>query len=84
MSGAGAGPSDAKTLDLFRAAWQAFTSFLGAGGSGALPPNKLMDVFPPGGARTFVDILVESVIPTVLSQLAMVSLVKLLSFGALR
>ena len=32
----------------------------------------------------FVDILVESVIPTVLSQLAMVSLVKLLSFGALR
>lgn len=79
-----AGPADAKTFDLLRAAWQAFTSFLEAGGSGASPPKILMDVFPPGGARTFVDILVESVIPIVLSQLDMVSFVKIPSFGALQ
>ena len=42
-----------KTLDLFRAAWQRFTSFFGAVGSGAASfPNKLIEVFPPGGAST--------------------------------
>ena len=49
-----AGASEApKTLDLLRAAWQRLTSFFGAAGSGAASfPNKLIDVFPPGGATT--------------------------------
>lgn len=48
-----AGASEPKTLDLFRAAWQRFTSFFGAAGSGAASfPNKLIEVLPPGGANT--------------------------------
>jgi len=36
-----------------RAAWQRLTSFFGAAGSGAASfPNKLIEVFPPGGAIT--------------------------------
>lgn len=47
------GASEPKTLDLLRAAWQRLTSFFGAAGSGAGSfPNKLIEVFPPGGATT--------------------------------
>lgn len=51
--GAEAGASEPKTLDLFRAAWQALTSFFGgSGGAAESLPNKLIEVLPPGGART--------------------------------
>ena len=48
-----AGVSEAKTFDLLRSAWQRLTSFL-TGSEGVPPsfPNKLIDVFPPGGAST--------------------------------
>lgn len=79
--GSGGGASEVKTLDLFRAAWHWFTSLLEGSGWGLESlPNKLIEVLPPGGASTFVEMLVESVTPIWFWVLDMISCLDKLSF----
>ena len=52
--------SDEKTLDLFRATWHWLTSLCLDGGTGLLSlSNKLIEVFPPGGASTLQQICMQ-------------------------